>query len=74
MSEVNSTFLFADPSLLSGAARLLDFNGHFDKYNESLTGKGADTMALFCDWLVVGDSLSEAFSVFGAEAKGGQSR
>lgn len=53
-------FLFASPSWLSGASRVLDLAGQFDEYNESASGDEADGMALFVDWRVVGQSLLDA--------------
>ncbi len=49
-----SDFLFAQPSFLSGAARVLDLGGTFDQYN---TSPDADTAALTSDWFVIGDDL-----------------
>ena len=57
----HSDFLFAQPSFLSGAARVLDLGGTFDQYN---TDPDADSVALASDWLVLGDDL---FEVMGKE-------
>lgn len=59
-SKVKSDFLFAQPSLLSGTARLLDFEGLYDEYNISPTEAQADAMAALADWLVTGNDLLEA--------------
>jgi hypothetical protein len=53
-------FLFARPSTMSGVARLLDFWGTFDAYNNSRNGSEADAKALYCDWRTVGEQLVEA--------------
>jgi hypothetical protein len=53
-------FLFATPSTLSGVARLLDFWGNFDAYNNSRNGSEADAKAIYCDWRTVGEQLVEA--------------
>ena len=57
---MQTTFLFASPSLLSGIARLLDLGCHFDSYNESETGETADAMALYSDFRMVGQDLQKA--------------
>jgi hypothetical protein len=49
--------LFARPSFLSGAARVLDMGGTFDEYNESATPGEADARALWGDWAVVGEDM-----------------
>ena len=38
-------FLFATPSFLSGAARVLDIGGTFDSYNSSESTEEADARA-----------------------------
>ncbi len=58
MSGANS--LFAQPSFLSGAARVLDLGGTFDEYNSSDTPEEADARALWGDWKVVGENLGIA--------------
>jgi len=52
-----SDFLFARPSFLSGAARVLDLGATFDQYNQSRTGEEADAIALFNDFRAVGLDL-----------------
>ncbi len=48
---MNSDFLFAQPSFVSGMARSLDLFGVFDDYNVSLDGDVADARALYADFL-----------------------
>jgi hypothetical protein len=55
-----STFLFANPSMISGAAHLLDFWGTYDSYNRSRTPTEADAIALYADWRCVGEDLAKA--------------
>ena len=55
-----SSFLFARPSLIEGAARILDFSGALDEYNTSPTGEEADRRALEADWRAVGHDIEEA--------------
>jgi hypothetical protein len=59
-NKVKSDFLFAQPSLASGAARVLDLWGQFDDYNQSETTLEADARAIATDWLIVGQDLSDA--------------
>ena len=61
---MGSDFLFAMPSMLSGAARSLDLGATFDNYNESPTGHIADARALFADWHLIGEDLVEAMEQF----------
>ena len=63
-NKFKTDFLFANPSLTSGAARLLDFGGTFDQYNDSGTPKEADANATIADWCVVGDDIREAMEQF----------
>jgi len=51
-------FLFARPSFVSGAARVLDLCGTFDAYNGSASEEEADQLALATDWAVVGKDMS----------------
>lgn len=59
--------LFAEPSFLEGAARLVDFNGTLNVYNESSTAGEADYIALRNDWLVIGQDFKEALSNYERE-------
>ena len=61
---MQTTFLFASPSLLSGVARLLDLGARFDSYNGSETGETADAAALYSDFRMVGQDLQEAMESF----------
>lgn len=60
MSDVQTDFLFARPSILFGLARFLDFGGRFDAYNGSRSEAEADAKALLCDWYIVGQDLKVA--------------
>jgi len=60
-SKGSSDFLFAQPSLTSGIARLLDLYGLFDAYNTSVD---ADVVALFADWNAVGRDIESAIQTF----------
>ena len=58
--NIRSSFLFAQPSLLSGIARVLDLWGVFDWYNRSRVPVEADMRALYSDWYIVGTDLIDA--------------
>jgi hypothetical protein len=57
---MGTDFLFATPSLLSGAARTLDLAGQFDDYNYSGSPLEADARALLCDLVVTVRDLGAA--------------
>jgi hypothetical protein len=59
-NKVKSDFLFAQPSLASGVARVFDLWGQFDDYNRSETPLEADAKAIASDWLIVGQDISDA--------------
>jgi hypothetical protein len=65
-SKSTSDFLFAEPSLVSGAARLLDLYCLFDSYNTSPSGPEADYKALLADWSSVGQDIQAAIETFEA--------
>lgn len=54
-----STFLFARPSVIEGAGRILDFGNTLNEYNKSMTPEQADRIAIACDWRQVGLDISE---------------
>lgn len=58
-SRIQTDFLFARPSFLSGLARVLDVFGTFDSYNESRSGDEADIKAMFADWRITGQDLQD---------------
>jgi hypothetical protein len=68
-SKVQSGFLFADPSFISGAARVIDLWAQFDDYNRSDTPAEADAKAIAADWLVVGQDISDAAEACIAETE-----
>jgi hypothetical protein len=61
--RVQTDFLFAQPSFLSGAARVLDLWCQFDDYNLSDSGSDADSKAISADWCIVGQDLWDALQV-----------
>ena len=64
MNKVRSDFLFATPTFVSGAARVLDLYGVLDAYNVSETGQEADYKALHSDWSIAGQALFSAMKQF----------
>ena len=64
LKRVRSGFLFATPSFISGAARVLDLYGTYDVYNASFTECEADYKALFSDWRIVGQDIFDAMTQF----------
>lgn len=64
VDRLQSGFLTADPSFVSGAARLLDWWGLYDTYNVSRNGQEADAKAMFSDWRIVGQDLADAMVEF----------
>lgn len=55
-----SDFLFAQPSFLSGMARVLDMGATFDEYNDSPTEQYADSIAILNDFRAVGGDMLAA--------------
>jgi hypothetical protein len=55
-----SDYLFAQPSFLSGVARVFDLFGTFAEYNTSPSRPVADFVALANDWGAVGDDIGAA--------------
>jgi hypothetical protein len=64
VNTVKSNFLSADPSFVSGAARLFDWWGTYDAYNVSRDGQEADAKAMFSDWRIVGQDVADAMAEF----------
>jgi len=65
--KVKTDFLFAQPSLSSGAARVFDLFGQFDEYNRSDSPAEADAKALASDWILVGQDICEAIEQYESE-------
>ena len=59
-NDIDTTFLFATPSFLSGIARMLDIYGQFDSYNTGETTEMTDAKAIYSDFRIVGQDLSQA--------------
>jgi hypothetical protein len=65
-----SSFLFARPSLLGGAARLFDLGGTLNSYNVSATGEIADARIFSEDWKAIGDDLRDVLAAYKKEQEG----
>lgn len=48
---------YARSSLLEGLGRLFDFGNHLNEYTASLTPEQADALALYADWVQIGDDF-----------------
>jgi hypothetical protein len=72
--EFQSDFLYARPSFLEGAARLFDFSGSLNTYNESSTPAEADTRAMYEDWRAVGHDLQTALTNLQADSRDAEPR
>ncbi|MGC2197236.1 MAG: hypothetical protein WA628_21340 [Terriglobales bacterium] len=64
MNKASSDLLFANPTFISGAARVLDLYGVYDEYNSSSTDYEADFKAILSDWMVVGQDIFVAMKEF----------
>ena len=64
LTEMRAAILFARPSALSGIASILDFGDTLTEYNTANSPEQADVLALWSDWLAVGDDLRWAFTAF----------
>ena len=62
--KIQSDFLVASPSFISGVGRLLDWYGVYDFYNVSPTPREADAKAMFADWRIVGQDIRDAMLEF----------
>lgn len=62
-----SMLLFARPSFIEGAGRILDFGNTLSEYNSSLSAEQADFHALRSDWRAVGEDIRQATKQFAKE-------
>jgi hypothetical protein len=54
--------LFARPSFLEGAGRVIDLFGVLQVYNISETPREADQKAIKADWLAIGKDFQKAIT------------
>lgn len=69
-----SDFLFAQPSLWEGAARIFDFGDFLTEYNRSRSPEQADAIAQSMDWRAVYSDLWTAFENYRRSAGAEQLR
>ena len=62
--KLRAFHLFARPSALGGVASILDFGGTLNEYNTANSPQQADTLALWSDWLAVGDDMWSAIRTY----------
>lgn len=61
MSDIStSSLLYRKSSALLGVARTASLFGRLDTYRTSPTEEEADTMAIYRDWEIVGQDISNA--------------
>lgn len=60
IKRIQSDFLFAQPSSMSGIASTIDLWGQLTSYNTSEGAQEADENALAADWLVTGQDIEHA--------------
>ncbi len=65
--SMNTDFLYARPSFLEGIARLVDFGGTLNEYNQFPTPQEADAAAIRSDWAMIGQDMWYAIHEFEAE-------
>ena len=58
-----SDALYATPSFVEGAARIMDVTGSMNVYNASPTPEDADTVSIAMDWAAVGHYIRSAAEV-----------
>ena len=66
-----SDFLFARPSFLGGASRVLDLFGTLQEYNRSLTLEIADQRAMLSDLRAIGADFKQVIERYEAAIAGG---
>lgn len=67
--DLKTGFLFATPSMIAGAARLLDLWGVFDHYNTADSEEEADALAVYSDWRIIGQDLRDAMNDFSSHCR-----
>ena len=65
-TRMRAAILFARPSALGGLASILDFGDTLTEYNTANSPEQADVLALWSDWLAVGDDMRAALRAYEA--------
>ena len=63
--HLSTSYLYARPSFVEGVSRLIDFGNTLQQYNISLNHNQADALALYFDWLAIGNDLTNAMNQYG---------
>ncbi len=61
-----SSLLFAQPTVIEGFGRLVDFAGILGQYNYSQSPAEADRIAIASDWRAIGDDFRAAIQRYAA--------
>ncbi len=64
---MQTDFLFAKPSFLSGFASVIDIGGTLVEYNNSTNEIEADFRALTSDWAIIGEDIQNSVKKFEKE-------
>jgi hypothetical protein len=72
MNEEYTMFLYARPSVIEGAARVVDIGGTLNQYNASLTPEQADRLAFAADLAAVRQDIAVAQRNLRLELTGGE--
>ncbi len=67
--QIESDYLFARPSFMEGAARIMDLSGSLNTYNYSRNGAEADARALAQDWRAIGRDVRAALEELRPESR-----
>ena len=59
-----SDYLFAQPSFLGGMARIFDFGGSLNTFNEAHSTSEADALGHAVDWDAIARDFTAAFEQF----------
>ena len=65
--SIETSYLFATPSFISGLAMTLDMGSTLEQYNTSRTPDEADIKALQSDWRVTGADIRSAMKEYEQE-------
>lgn len=64
MKNYVKNYLFAEPSIIEGMARIVDLGGTLQIYNYSDSTENADIKALSNDWYAVGSDIRQSINLY----------
>lgn len=67
MNRLRTDFLVSRMSFLTGPGSILALFGNYYEYNRSSTEAEADVLALYSDWLNIGNDIRVAIEKVGSE-------